>query len=85
MKNYTGIIETKVHEVEDRLHSCKDNRIYIIEYGHEISRVDEVSRDTGHVYRSLCCKTEGNINDDADRMWIRKKLMGVRGIRSKSL
>ena len=58
MKNYTGIIETKVYEVEDRLHRCKDNRIYIIEYGDKIARVCEVNsgfkkRDGAQAYNTI--------------------------------
>ena len=83
MKNYTGIIETKVYEVEDRLHRCKDNRIYIIEYGDKIARVCEVNKNTGHIFRNLCCKIDSD--DNSSTLRIRKSLMSVRGIRSKSL
>ncbi len=82
MRSYIGRIDTTIFELEDGLHNCKNNRIYVIEYDKIISRVCEVNKNTGHIYRNLCCKTEGNINNYADRLWIRKKLMGVRGIRS---
>ncbi len=83
MINYQGRINTRIYELED---GSMDNSIRVIEYGEKISRVTEVDKDTGEVYRSLCCKTDGNINDDADRMWIRKQLIGGSGrIRQESL
>jgi len=88
MANYAGIIDTKIYELEDNVTpSCKNDRIRIIEYGEKIARVCTVNKNTGHIYGNLCCKikSDDNINIEEDRWMIRKRMISVRGIRSKSL
>ena len=83
MVKYTGRIDTKIYELESQTCRCKDNRIRIIEYGDKIARVCEVNKNTGHIYRNLCCKI--NPADNESILGIRKCLIGISGIRSESL